>query len=152
MDLKSSHKLKNLEIPRPHASSLFSILHRFQKLNHTLSFSPKLFFFLSFSQQGLSPSTLSRSHFLAQSYNKPEAILTYLHALQQLMERKDIRLKTTSLSLCDLSSTVKSGFFFLNNFFRNFFFQACIYHWMCIPSNSRAIIYLLQHLHHLFGN
>ena len=68
----------------------------------------------------LSLSTLSRSLFLAQSYNKPEAILTYLHALQQLVERKDIRLKTTSLSLCDLSSTVKFGFFFLNNFFCNY--------------------------------
>ena len=28
MDLNSSHKPKNLEIPHPHASSLFSILHK----------------------------------------------------------------------------------------------------------------------------
>ena len=58
MDLKSPHKPKNLEIPLPHACALFSILHRLQKLCHALSSSPKLFFFLSFLQQGLSLSTL----------------------------------------------------------------------------------------------
>ena len=58
MDLKFPHKPKNLEIPCPYAHALFSILHRLQILYHALSSSPKLFFFLSFPQQGLSLSTL----------------------------------------------------------------------------------------------
>ena len=81
MDLKSPHKPKNLEIPRPHARALFSILHWLQKLCHALSSSPKLFFFLSFLQQGLSLSTffflfiLSISLFLLNLNHKGSRVL-----------------------------------------------------------------------------
>ena len=84
MDLKSPHKPKNLEIPRPHAHAFFSILHRLKKLYHALSSSPKLFFFLSFLQQGLSLLTLfflfilSISLFLLNLNHKGSGVWSFL--------------------------------------------------------------------------